>query len=232
MTHKTAYCFSPVTGEYSGEEVAQPSPLEPGEYLLPANATFTKPPSGDADEIAVWSGERWIVRQDWRGREYWLPDGTHHIISDIGEGKPQEALEAPPPPSLETVKQQALTTIASHHAQALNELTGNATLEERDTWPVKAEAALAWSRGSASEAQINLLTGEAKAMGEEIDDLVAKISARSDAYHALVGMAAGLKRKSEKQVQDCQSLIQVETALASATEDVQAAIAAWPKESG
>jgi FtsZ-binding cell division protein ZapB len=66
-------------------------------------------------------------------------------------------------------------------------------------------------------------------MGEEIDDLVAKISARSDAYHALVGMAAGLKRKSENQIQECQSLIQVETALASAAEDVQAAIAAWQK---
>ena len=133
MTHKTAYCFSPVTGEYMGSETAQPNPLEPGEYILSGNATFKKPPSMDADEIAVWSGDGWKVRQDWRGREYWLSDGTHYKISEIGEGKPNGALDVPPQPSLESVKEQALTAIKRLHAQVLNEFTGNATPEERDT---------------------------------------------------------------------------------------------------
>ena len=99
MMDKTAYCFDPETGEYTGRAAARASPLEPGQYLLPANATFIAPPPADANEVGVWDGERWNVKQDRRGREYWLTDGSHHVISAIGEGKPEGALDAPPPAS-------------------------------------------------------------------------------------------------------------------------------------
>lgn len=99
MMDKTAYCFDPETGEYTGRAAARASPLEPGKYLLPVNAAFVEPPRPKIGEAVVRSGKDWLVKRDRRGREYWLTDGSHHVISAIGEIKPEEALDAPPPAS-------------------------------------------------------------------------------------------------------------------------------------
>ena len=39
-----AYSYHPQTREYLGIENAQQDQKQPGEYLLPAHATFTAPP--------------------------------------------------------------------------------------------------------------------------------------------------------------------------------------------
>lgn len=51
------YHYHPATGEYLGEGLADPSPLEPGKYLVPANATATAPPTAMTGKVRVWRGE-------------------------------------------------------------------------------------------------------------------------------------------------------------------------------
>ena len=48
-------------GKYTGESVADESPLEKGVYLIPAGATEIKPPSTNANEVAVFNGEIWNI---------------------------------------------------------------------------------------------------------------------------------------------------------------------------
>ena len=48
-------------GNYTGESVADESPLEKGVYLIPAGATDIKPPSTNANKVAVFDGQIWNI---------------------------------------------------------------------------------------------------------------------------------------------------------------------------
>jgi len=51
-----------VAGIYIGTEVADPSPLEPGKYLIPARCTTIAPPDEiPADKAARWNGASWSI---------------------------------------------------------------------------------------------------------------------------------------------------------------------------
>ena len=53
------FSYSPVNGEFLGEGQADESPLEPGIFLVPANATLDKPPAARNDQIAVRVDGAW-----------------------------------------------------------------------------------------------------------------------------------------------------------------------------
>ncbi|MDM0011992.1 hypothetical protein QTH87_06005 [Variovorax sp. J22P168] len=55
------YCFDPATGVYTGESEADPSPLEPGCFLLPAFATFDPPPPAEEGMRAVMVEGAWAL---------------------------------------------------------------------------------------------------------------------------------------------------------------------------
>lgn len=49
-----------LAGILIGDTVADESPLEPGQYLLPAGATFTPPPlEWPEDKWPRWNGSKW-----------------------------------------------------------------------------------------------------------------------------------------------------------------------------
>ena len=49
-------------GIYIGCGTAQPSPLEPGKFLIPRNATPVEPPSFNSNKQAFWNGITWEVQ--------------------------------------------------------------------------------------------------------------------------------------------------------------------------
>lgn len=89
------YNYHTRTGEFLGATDADENPLVPGEYLIPASATKIAPDLPQDDETAVFDGQKWSATIDQRGVEYWLPDGSHKIITELGETKPQDALSEP-----------------------------------------------------------------------------------------------------------------------------------------
>ena len=48
-------------GYYQGETWAQPSPLEAGKFLLPANATVKKPKNATKNKENKWDGSKWVL---------------------------------------------------------------------------------------------------------------------------------------------------------------------------
>ena len=88
-----AYKFDPSTKEFRRKIEAQEEPYHPGEYALPANATFSAPPEYADKQIPVWNGTSWEIREDHRrhvnnkgqyegGTPYWLPSEGDNWQSD------------------------------------------------------------------------------------------------------------------------------------------------------
>jgi hypothetical protein len=50
-------------GLFTGTEIADPNPVRPGQFLIPANATTIKPPDFDTSkEVALWNGSAWEIQ--------------------------------------------------------------------------------------------------------------------------------------------------------------------------
>lgn len=89
------YRYSRKTREYVGSSEARESPLEPGVYLVPANATATAPPDAQEGYARVWDGASWAQVEDHRGETVYsiatgevvpitapgpLPDGVTALV--------------------------------------------------------------------------------------------------------------------------------------------------------
>lgn len=101
MRYKECWSFDPVTSEYLGMERAYEDPMGDDEYVLPAYATFVEPPEGCPMQTLfhhtwVFNGTEWVQIDDWRGEEYWLPDGSYHKITEIGICPPENHLKVKP----------------------------------------------------------------------------------------------------------------------------------------
>ena len=135
------YNYSPETGEYIGEDTAQENPLEEGAYLVPAHATMTKPPEGEKGKARIFQDGAWSLIDDQRGVQYWLADGTQHTITELGETKPDEALDVAPPPTLEETKVQANAEIVALFTAVRAEVSGSTDGNKLAGWADKAQRA-------------------------------------------------------------------------------------------
>ena len=78
-----AYNYDPETGELTGTETVQESPLEPGVFLLPANAVFSEPPEAREGFARVWNGS-WEYAEDHRGATIWKDHETSRTVDHPG----------------------------------------------------------------------------------------------------------------------------------------------------
>ena len=84
MTMKI-FCSSPLTGEFTGESIADESPLEGGVFLIPACASENPPPPTAENEVAVLIDGQWIIKADWRNVTlYSNVSGAPVEIGEIG----------------------------------------------------------------------------------------------------------------------------------------------------
>lgn len=82
----TVYNYDPITKEYTSQEEAQKNPLVDEEYLIPANATTTKPLKSKIGFTIVWCGNKWAYKEDHRGEEWYnYLTKNKEIINFIGK---------------------------------------------------------------------------------------------------------------------------------------------------
>jgi hypothetical protein len=119
-------------GEYLSTIPALESPLEPGVFLIPRNATTQSPPEKIEGFARLFSGGSWQQVLDKRGMVYWMGHDDRRVISSLGEDFPEGALmERPLASEPELVyeipvlpsKEELLTKIAELQAQ-INALQG------------------------------------------------------------------------------------------------------------
>lgn len=104
------YHYHPVTKEYLGKGLADKDPMVKGNWLIPAHATEVEPPELKEKQAAVFCDGQWQIVNDHRGFEYWLQNGEHHVINDLGAELPEEYLTEKPKP--EPLSEDQLKRIA------------------------------------------------------------------------------------------------------------------------
>lgn len=92
------YNYHPKTGEFLGEGTADPSPMEPGKYLVPGFATTEEPPAPQAGFVPAWIDGKWIEVEDHRGEIWWDGSGAEMTINQIGDPKAYGLTNVAPPP--------------------------------------------------------------------------------------------------------------------------------------
>lgn len=91
------YKYHPNTGEYVGNDEADPSPLEKEVFLIPANATEVAPPEPKEGKFRKFNGKEWVyedipkeveetvdLAQEARERRNWLlASSDWRILPDV-----------------------------------------------------------------------------------------------------------------------------------------------------
>lgn len=91
------YNYHVETKEYLFSSKAPIDPVETNlkgisMYARPAYSTFLKPPKTGKNEVAIFENNEWLVKNDYRGKEYYTEDGEKIIINKIGEVVPENAI--------------------------------------------------------------------------------------------------------------------------------------------
>lgn len=101
--------------------------------------------------------------------------------------------------------QSAKEVVKSAHSRTLRQLTGDAGVEERDTWMPKYIAALAFKQGVETDSQREMLNDEAEELGVTVDILVTEVLGKHDANLRIIGKASGLRRKVSAELDTAKS---------------------------
>lgn len=128
---------------------------------------------------------------------------------------------------LNAARGEALAAVDEQHAKFMRDLTGGASIEERDTWQAKELAARALVEGIAEPAETEMLTIEAGYLEIEPAQLAATIIGKADLFKKLTGLAAGVRGKARAAIQAATTPAELQAATDTATADVQAALAAF-----
>ncbi len=96
-----AYSYNRITKEYTGAVPCQPSPLEPGKYLMPANAVTVPSPEAEAGKAILWTGAAWESVPDYRGQTIYSKSSSFSSDSVKCPGTIPEDWTLIPPPDQE-----------------------------------------------------------------------------------------------------------------------------------
>ena len=128
------YNFDPTSGEFLSSSPADESPLQPGVYLIPANATPLAPPTATTGTAPVFVNGSWSLVADHRGDTYWTADGVKQIMTNLGDF-PQGSTQSEPPPSLDDLKATAAAAIDAACAAAITSGFKSSALVASYTYP-------------------------------------------------------------------------------------------------
>jgi hypothetical protein len=98
-TTMTVYNYHPVSGQFTGASEAEPSPMSPGEFLIPAYATDVAPPEACSEGCALaWSNisKAWGEIPDHRGEVWYGKEGDAFTIRLAGDPARQGLLPKAP----------------------------------------------------------------------------------------------------------------------------------------
>lgn len=216
------YSYHPYTREYLNESITGVDPIE-GKPLISAFATIKKPPPVKLNQCAVFINDDWIIEVDFRGTDYWLNDGKKYTINKLGEYLPTDALTEPPAPSLEKLKENAITSVKSFATSSRAKLTGYADQYQLAGWVGKAEIAKRVVAGTATDQETASIQAEVdrRGQGETVEELANKQLAKSTQLNIAAAIADGVESAAITAIESTQANEELDTLMASLLVDAE-----------
>lgn len=205
------YFFDQITGEFLGGGKADLNPMasdsapEVDRFFMPEFATPTAPPEAPEGQKARWTDDAWELVADHRGQDYYLPDGSHHIITELGLERPAEALDEAPPMPVHPTADAAINAAYSWIENLVHsQIDGGKPLSEIMTYQTRAAAARAVMAGTATADDTTLLGAllvasgvDAQAVAAGIPALAATIKAKADARDQALAFTTAMRDQVE-----------------------------------
>lgn len=197
MTTQLVYLFDSA-GLHNGEYIAQPSPLEPGAFIVPTNSTPVAPPALAVNQVAVFANGAWSAQPDYRGQLiYDQNSGASQEIVAIGAIPAGFAL-TPPPPTLAQAKNTQIAKIKNSCEQALQTIVAAYPSLEVATWPNQYAEAQAFTANNT--AATPTLSAIAVASGQTVPALASSVISKASAYASTSGSAVGKRQALTAQI--------------------------------
>jgi len=121
---------------------------------------------------------------------HWTPQ-TRQVYAAYQERIPSSSA------TTQEVMDRAILTLKDLHASFLQAHAGQPTLQEYATWKLKEDAARAYLDGVPSDAQKTMIEREAAGDDTPPMALAQVILRKAEAFHHLIGIAGGIKRKAD-----------------------------------
>jgi hypothetical protein len=94
IEQKIVFNVHPATLAFTGPQQCYKTSIDPDTWQWTGFALEEAPPETGDNEIAVAKDDLsgWLVKPYFVGTKYWLPDGSKHIITEIGVVPPEDAV--------------------------------------------------------------------------------------------------------------------------------------------
>jgi hypothetical protein len=127
------YHYNPETGKFTGQDVADESPLEPGVFLIPGYATDIEPPTCSDTEQVVFVDGAWEIQP--LSEPEPLPE-PEPKLSDMELLRLERNKRLYATDYL-ALSDQTLTSEMAAYRQALRDLPANTVDPANPVWPIK-----------------------------------------------------------------------------------------------
>lgn len=220
------YHYHATTGELSGTGKADPDPLVPDNWLIPANATAIKPPTA-ANKVAVFAAGAWSLVEDHRDKTvYDKETKTERKITKTGPIPDTETEQAPGHDDAWGIDSWRLDPAAITRHQNAKHAEINQWRDQQEQVPVDYNSHL-WDADPTSRARIEsvLLAGVMPLdywTDADNEDRPMTLDQLQALYAAIVQQGG--------RIHDRQRTMKAEIASLTTIEEVQAYPVGWPTE--
>lgn len=232
------YNYHPDTHEYLSSAHADVDPLDPDNHLIPAHATSVAVPIIKNGEAAIFSEatQTWSVVPDFRGQTlYDQTTGDAVVIEDLGAFENLVAVKPQPTQAqlaaqLAANKIAALASVDQFHAETVQQLAGNPTQVEKDTWAMKLATANAVAANAPVSGEGNAFMTAAGMTAPTLQlAWAAKVQANAAKFAGLVGMADALRSQAKSAIINAADQAALDAVQVANKAAALEAIAALPK---
>ncbi len=209
------YHYDPYSLEFTGSSDADPDPLTPGEFLLPAYSTGIAPPKFNENQIPLFLNFEWQLFDDYRGQSAYSKTTREKFTIETFGKIPSELTVKKPPGEFhewDELKNEWVENLDKHLESKHNELI----LLIRDKAQAKAIILdysypefekISWANQE-SEAKLYLsnqdtnapfLSEVAKIRGVTVHELATRVIKKSDQSRIAYATIAGERQKLESE---------------------------------